>query len=121
MEPVAPPVADEPAESVLEIAADRDVRLPRLVDLRFAHDPPAVDLATAELEIVHDEPVPEEMHSLLRDMAYAQLERSYNSLEEIRVEGGERASEAKWRAERMAKMFQMKIEYYRENGGKALL
>jgi hypothetical protein len=45
-----------------------------------------VELATAELEIVHDEPVPEEMHSLLRDMVYSQLERSYNSLEEIRVE-----------------------------------
>jgi Kef-type K+ transport system membrane component KefB len=45
-----------------------------------------VELATAELEIVHDEPVPEEMHSLLRDMVYGQLERSYNALEEIRVE-----------------------------------
>ncbi|UCH29113.1 MAG: cation:proton antiporter, partial [Myxococcales bacterium] len=45
-----------------------------------------VELATAELEIVHDEAVPEEMHSLLRDMVYSQLERSYNSLEEIRVE-----------------------------------
>ena len=45
-----------------------------------------VELATAELEIVHDQPVPEEMHSLLRDMVYGQLERSYNSLEEIRVE-----------------------------------
>ena len=45
-----------------------------------------VELATAELEIVHDEPVPEEMHALLRDMVYGQLERSYNSLEEIRVD-----------------------------------
>jgi len=45
-----------------------------------------VELATAELEIVHDEPVPEEMHSLLRDMVYGQLERNFNSLEEIRVE-----------------------------------
>lgn len=45
-----------------------------------------VELATAELEIVHDEPVPEEMHALLRDMVYGQLERSYNSLEEIRAE-----------------------------------
>ncbi|MFZ1863028.1 MAG: cation:proton antiporter [Polyangiales bacterium] len=45
-----------------------------------------VELATAELEIVHDEPIPEEMHTLLREMVYAQLERSYNSLEEIRVE-----------------------------------
>ncbi len=45
-----------------------------------------VELATAELEIVHDEPVPEEMHSLLRDMVYTQLERSYNSLEEIRAD-----------------------------------
>jgi len=45
-----------------------------------------VELATAELEIVHDEPVPEEMHSLLRDMVYSQLERSYNALEEIRVD-----------------------------------
>jgi len=45
-----------------------------------------VELATAELEIVHDEPVPEEMHSLLRDMVYSQLERSYNSLEEIRAD-----------------------------------
>ena len=45
-----------------------------------------VELATAELEIVHDEPVPEEMHSLLRDMVYGQLERNYNSLEEIRAD-----------------------------------
>jgi Kef-type K+ transport system membrane component KefB len=45
-----------------------------------------VELATAELEIVHDEAIPEEMHTLLRDMVYGQLERSYNSLEEIRVE-----------------------------------
>jgi Kef-type K+ transport system membrane component KefB len=45
-----------------------------------------VELATAELEIVHDEPIPEEMHTLLRDMVYGQLERSYNSLEEIRAE-----------------------------------
>ncbi|MGD8606627.1 MAG: cation:proton antiporter, partial [Myxococcales bacterium] len=45
-----------------------------------------VELATAELEIVHDEPVPPEMHTLLREMVYAQLERSYNSLEEIRIE-----------------------------------
>ncbi len=45
-----------------------------------------VELATAELEVVHDEAVPEEMHSLLRDMVYSQLERNYNSLEEIRVE-----------------------------------
>jgi Kef-type K+ transport system membrane component KefB len=45
-----------------------------------------VELATAELEIVHDEAVPEEMHSLLRDMVYSQLERSYNSLEEIRID-----------------------------------
>ena len=45
-----------------------------------------VELATAELEVVHDETVPEEMHSLLRDMVYSQLERNYNSLEEIRVE-----------------------------------
>ena len=45
-----------------------------------------VELATAELEIVHDEPVPEEMHSLLRDMVYTQLERNYNSLEEIRAD-----------------------------------
>ena len=45
-----------------------------------------VELATAELEIVHDEAIPEEMHTLLRDMVYGQLERSYNSLEEIRAE-----------------------------------
>ncbi len=45
-----------------------------------------VELATAELEIVHDEPIPEEMHTLLRDMVYGQLERNYNSLEEIRAE-----------------------------------
>jgi len=45
-----------------------------------------VELATAELEIVHDEAIPEEMHTLLREMVYGQLERSYNSLEEIRVE-----------------------------------
>lgn len=45
-----------------------------------------VELATAELEIVHDESIPEEMYTLLRDMVYGQLERSYNSLEEIRSE-----------------------------------
>ncbi|MGB5266405.1 MAG: cation:proton antiporter [Polyangiales bacterium] len=45
-----------------------------------------VELATAELEIVHDEAIPEEMHTLLRDMVYGQLERNYNSLEEIRAE-----------------------------------
>jgi len=45
-----------------------------------------VELATAELEIVHDEAIPEEMHTLLREMVYGQLERSYNSLEEIRAE-----------------------------------
>jgi Kef-type K+ transport system membrane component KefB len=45
-----------------------------------------VELATAELEVVHDEPIPEDMHALLRDMVYVQLERSYNSLEEIRIE-----------------------------------
>ncbi len=45
-----------------------------------------VELATAELEIVHDETVPEEMYTLLRDMVYGQLERSYNSLEEIHAE-----------------------------------
>ncbi|MGB8331380.1 MAG: cation:proton antiporter [Polyangiales bacterium] len=45
-----------------------------------------VELATAELEVVHDEPIPEEMHALLHDMVYGQLERSYNSLEEIRAE-----------------------------------
>lgn len=45
-----------------------------------------VELATAELEVVHDETIPEEMYSLLRDMVYGQLERSYNALEEIRVE-----------------------------------
>ncbi len=45
-----------------------------------------VELATAELEIVHDEAIPEEMHTLLRDMVYGQLERNFNSLEEIRAE-----------------------------------
>lgn len=45
-----------------------------------------VELATAELEIVHDEAIPEEMHTLLYDMVYGQLERSHNSLEEIRAE-----------------------------------
>ncbi|MGB5695456.1 MAG: cation:proton antiporter [Polyangiales bacterium] len=45
-----------------------------------------VELATAELEIVHDEQVPEEMHNLLREMVYGQLERSYNALEEIRAD-----------------------------------
>jgi Kef-type K+ transport system membrane component KefB len=45
-----------------------------------------VELATAELEIVHDEPIPEEMHALLRDMVYGQLDKSYNSLEELRIE-----------------------------------
>ncbi len=45
-----------------------------------------VELATAELEIVHDEKIPDEMHGLLRDMVYGQLERNYNSLEEIRAD-----------------------------------
>ncbi len=45
-----------------------------------------VELATAELEIVHDEAIPDEMDGLLRDMVYGQLERNYNALEEIRVE-----------------------------------
>ncbi|MDH3727688.1 MAG: hypothetical protein OER77_09165, partial [Myxococcales bacterium] len=45
-----------------------------------------VELATAELEIVHDEAIPEEMYTLLREMVYGQLERSYNSLEEILAE-----------------------------------
>jgi Kef-type K+ transport system membrane component KefB len=45
-----------------------------------------VELATAELEVVHDEPIPAEMHTLLHDMVFGQLERSYNSLEEIRAE-----------------------------------
>ena len=45
-----------------------------------------VELATAELDVVHDEPIPEEMHTLLRDMVYGQLERNYNSLEEIRAD-----------------------------------
>jgi len=57
-----------------------------------------VELATAELEIVHDEAIPDEMYSLLRDMVYGQLERSYNSLEEIR-------SDAKgWAAELESEM-----------------
>jgi hypothetical protein len=45
-----------------------------------------VELAMAELEVVHDETVPEEMHTLLHDMVYGQLERSHNSLEAIRAE-----------------------------------
>ena len=34
---------------------------------------------------------------------------------------GEKADEAKWRAERMAEMFYYKIQYYREHGGKPLM
>lgn len=34
---------------------------------------------------------------------------------------GEKANEAKWRAEKMAKMFQMKIDYYQSNQAKPLL
>jgi len=34
---------------------------------------------------------------------------------------GEKAEEAKWRAEKMAQMFQMKIEYYKDNSAKPLL
>lgn len=34
---------------------------------------------------------------------------------------GEKADEAKWRAERMAEMFQMKIKYYQENQSKPIL
>jgi hemoglobin len=34
---------------------------------------------------------------------------------------GEKAKEAKWRAERMAEMFQSKIEYYKHRGFKHLL
>ena len=45
-----------------------------------------VELATTELEYVHDEAVPEEMSSLLRDMVAGQLDRSYAQLEEIRNE-----------------------------------
>ena len=43
-----------------------------------------VELATTELEIVHDESVPEEMDALLRDMVTVQLDRSYAQLNEIR-------------------------------------
>lgn len=39
-----------------------------------------VELATAELEVVHDEPVPEEMHGLLREMVAGQLERTQDAL-----------------------------------------
>jgi Kef-type K+ transport system membrane component KefB len=45
-----------------------------------------VELATTELEYVHEEAVPEEMSSLLRDMVAGQLDRSYAQLEEIRTE-----------------------------------
>ena len=34
---------------------------------------------------------------------------------------GAKAEEAKWRAERMAEMFQMKIEYHRNNNATSLL
>lgn len=34
---------------------------------------------------------------------------------------GEKANEAKWRAHKMAEMFQSKIEYYREKGIKPLI
>ena len=34
---------------------------------------------------------------------------------------GEKAEEAKWRAARMAEMFQYKIEYYRNNPAKSIL
>ena len=41
-----------------------------------------VELATAELEVVHDEPVPNEMDGLLREMVAGQLERSQQALAE---------------------------------------
>lgn len=34
---------------------------------------------------------------------------------------GEKAEEAKWRASKMAEMFQMKINYYRKSGSKPLM
>lgn len=34
---------------------------------------------------------------------------------------GEKAEEAKWRAEKMAQMFRFKIEHYRDNPGRQLL
>jgi len=34
---------------------------------------------------------------------------------------GDKADEAKWRAEKMAEMFQMKIKYYQNNQSKPLL
>jgi hemoglobin len=34
---------------------------------------------------------------------------------------GEKAIEAKWRAEKMAEMFHSKIQYYRQNPGKLIL
>ena len=43
-----------------------------------------VELATAELEIVHDQAVPEDMYKLLREMIPGQLERSEATLSEFR-------------------------------------
>ena len=41
------------------------------------------------------------------------LKLFYQTIDELFA--GEKANEAKWRAEKMAKMFQSKIEYYRNN------
>ena len=43
-----------------------------------------VELATAELEVVHDQPVPDNMYKLLREMIPGQLERSEATLSEFR-------------------------------------
>ena len=42
-----------------------------------------VELSTADLELVHDEHVPGEMDSLLRDMVVGQFERSYGHLQNL--------------------------------------
>ncbi|HNP18775.1 MAG TPA: group III truncated hemoglobin [Fulvivirga sp.] len=47
------------------------------------------------------------------------LKLFYETLEEHFV--GPKAEEAKWRAERMAEMFQIKINYFKENPSSAIL
>ncbi|MEJ8800797.1 group III truncated hemoglobin [Pontibacter sp. H249] len=47
------------------------------------------------------------------------LEIFYQTIDELFT--GEKAAEAKWRAERMAEMFHSKIEYYKKNKSRTIL
>ena len=64
----------ELAESISPLASTLQ-ELERLVAFN-------VELATAELEVVHDEAIPEDMYKLLREMIPTQLERSESTLAE---------------------------------------